>query len=84
MLLADDRGVIPPYDAILLASRRLASEAPEVIEELRVLDGAIDATAMQRMNFAVDDGGEAPAAVARELLADLPGPSPDAGHPEED
>jgi osmoprotectant transport system permease protein len=76
-LLEDDRGVIPPYDAILLASPRLAEDAPEVIEALRVLDGAIDATAMQRMNFAVDDGGRGPAAVASELRATLPGAPPE-------
>jgi osmoprotectant transport system permease protein len=71
-LLEDDRGVIPPYDAILLASPRLAAEAPQLIEALRVLEGAIDEETMQRMNFAVDDAGRAPAAVARDFLATLP------------
>jgi len=67
-VLEDDRGVIPPYDAILLASPRLAREAPEVIEALRPLAGAIDAEAMRAMNRAVDQGGESPARVAREWL----------------
>jgi len=68
-LLADDRGVIPPYDAILLASPRLVQEAPDVIHALEGLQGAIDASSMRRMNFAVDDAGRAPAAVARDFLA---------------
>ncbi len=41
-------------DAIVLASRRLAEERPEVLAALRPLMGAVDATAMQRMNLAVD------------------------------
>jgi len=67
-LLDDDRGVIPPYDAILLASPRLARERPEVIDALRSLDGAIDEARMQRMNLAVDQDGRSPAAVAADFL----------------
>jgi len=79
VLLEDDRGVIPPYDAIVLASPRLAREAPDVLAAVAALDQAIDAAAMQRMNWAVDGEGRAPAAVARDLVARLrgapPGPS---------
>ena len=67
-LLEDDRGVIPPYDAVVLASPQLANELPEVIEALAPLSGAIDAEAMRRMNLAVDRDGRAPADVAREFL----------------
>jgi osmoprotectant transport system permease protein len=72
-LLEDERGVIPPYDAIVLASARLAREAPAVLEALRGLEGAIDAETMQRMNLAVDAGGRTPAQVAQEFLQDLDG-----------
>lgn len=70
-LLEDDRGVIPPYDAIVLASPRVAEELPQVIEALQPLLGAIDAGAMQRMNRAVDLEGRSPAQVARDFLEEL-------------
>ena len=64
VLVVDDKGVIPPYDAIVLASPSLASRRPEVIEALRGLSGRIDASQMQRMNYAVDGEGQSAAAVA--------------------
>jgi len=64
VLLEDERGVIPPYDALVLASPRLQARAPEVVEALRRLEGAIDAGTMRRMNFAVDHDGRTPAEVA--------------------
>ena len=70
-LLEDDLGVIPPYDAILLASARLESEDAGVIAALHSLVGRIDAEAMRRMNLAVDKHGEEPRVVARRFLATL-------------
>jgi osmoprotectant transport system permease protein len=72
-LLNDDRGVIPPYDAIVLASARLAREEPAVVEALRALSGRIDELTMQRMNLAVDRDGRSPARVATALLAEISG-----------
>ncbi len=69
-LLEDDRGVIPPYDAILLASPRLAAELPQVVAALAGLTGQIDAETMRRMNLAVDRDGRAPAEVARDFLTE--------------
>ncbi|HVN38004.1 MAG TPA: ABC transporter permease/substrate-binding protein [Myxococcota bacterium] len=71
VVLEDDRGVIPPYDAILLASPRLARERPELIQSLSKLDHAIDADTMRRANLEVDAGGRSPAEVAREMDAAL-------------
>jgi osmoprotectant transport system permease protein len=68
-VLEDDRHVIPPYDAIVLVSGRLARERPQVLAALRELSGSIDAAEMRRMNHAVDADGRSPAEVARELLA---------------
>ena len=68
VVIDDDRGVIPPYDAIILASRHVARERPEVLAALRELAGTIDADAMRRMNGAVDAAGRSPAEVAREFL----------------
>ena len=70
-LLEDDRGAIPPYDAVVLVSARLAREAPDVPAALSRLEGAIDAPAMRRMNLAVDERGADPAEVAAEFLAAL-------------
>jgi osmoprotectant transport system permease protein len=70
-VLDDDRHAIPPYDALLLAGRRLLAERPEVIAALRVLDGAIDETRMRGMNAGVDERGVTPAAVAAGFVAQL-------------
>jgi osmoprotectant transport system permease protein len=67
-LLEDDRGAIPPYDAIVLVGARLAREQPQAVAALAGLSGAIDADAMRRMNLAVDQGGRSPSEVAREFL----------------
>jgi len=72
-VLEDDRRAIPPYDAIILASRRLAREQPEVVAALRRLSGAISDSQMRRMNSAVDQDGRSPAAVAREFLENWAG-----------
>ncbi|MCA9511150.1 MAG: ABC transporter permease, partial [Myxococcales bacterium] len=77
-VLRDEKGVIPPYDAIVLASARLAREEPAVLAALARLDGAIDAERMRRMNDAVEGEGRAPAEVAAELVAErLGGEAPD-------
>ncbi len=68
VVLDDDRRAIPPYDAIMLASPRLARDQPRVVAALAALAGTIDAPTMRRLNAAVDQGGENPAAVARAFL----------------
>jgi osmoprotectant transport system permease protein len=73
VLLEDERGVIPPYDAIVLAAERFARERPEALAALRDLGGAIDRARMQRMNFAVDGEGRSPGKVAAELVEELRG-----------
>ena len=69
VVLRDDKGAIPPYDAIVLASASLAARHPEAIEALRELVGTIDANAMRTMNMSVDRDRESPEAVARRFLA---------------
>jgi osmoprotectant transport system permease protein len=75
-VLQDDRHVIPPYDAVLLASARLTREAPDVLAALRPLAGAIGPDTMRHLNAAVDQDGESPAAVARAFVAARPVPPP--------
>jgi osmoprotectant transport system permease protein len=70
-VLEDDRGAIPPYDAVVLAGPRLARRHPEVLAALRTLNGTIDAERMRRMNLEVDEGGRTPEEVARDFLAGL-------------
>ena len=70
-LLEDDRGVIPPYDAIVLVGPRLAREAPDVVQALQRLEGILDESAMQRLNLEVDEQGRGPAEVARALFEQL-------------
>lgn len=69
--LVDDRGAIPPYDAVLLVSARLAAERPSTVEALRGLLGRIDAAAMRRMNAAVDAAGRTPEEVAAEFFSSV-------------
>lgn len=77
VVLEDDRQAIPPYDAVVLVSARLAREHPEAVAALRGLAGKIDADRMRRMNAAVDDARESPAAVAERFLGELDSrPSP--------
>lgn len=68
VVLEDDRGAIPPYDAVVLVSGRLKRERPALIESLKSLSGKIDAASMREMNRRVDEGGETPAAVAKSFL----------------
>ncbi|WP_437764485.1 glycine betaine ABC transporter substrate-binding protein [Sorangium sp. So ce281] len=71
VLLEDDRRAIPPYDALVLVSDRLARTRPEVLEALRGLSGTIDARKMRQMNAAVDEKKGSPAAVAARFLDEL-------------
>ena len=66
-VLEDDLGVIPPYDAVVLARAGLARERPRVWAAVRTLAGSIDAVAMRRMNHQVDAEGRPPAAVAADF-----------------
>jgi osmoprotectant transport system permease protein len=68
VLCEDDRRAIPPYDAVVLVSPRLARERPDVVRALSELDSTIDAAAMRAANARVDQAHEAPATVARSLL----------------
>jgi len=69
VVLEDERGAIPPYDAVVLASPRLAREAPDVLTAVSGLEGAIDAAAMRRLNGLVDQERLSPVEAARQLTA---------------
>ena len=69
-VLADDRGVIPPYDAIVLAGVDFLARSPEVAEAVASLAGRIDARAMRSLNAAVDLEGQRPEEVASTWVRD--------------
>ena len=73
VLLEDDRGVIPPYDAILLAGSRLREESPDLVRSLAGLEGRIDEARMQKANYAVDEEGRSPREVGRAMREALAG-----------
>ncbi len=68
VVCVDDRRVIPPYDALVLASDRLVRERPDVVRALAALEGTVDAAAMRAMNAAVDRGALDPARAGARLL----------------
>ena len=70
VLLEDDKGAIPPYDAILLVGSN-ASRRTDVLQALQDLSETIDAGAMRRMNLAVDRDKQNPAVVAQAFLDSL-------------
>lgn len=73
-ILEDNRGAIPPYDAVILASPRVARDHPEVIRSLQRLAGTINADRMRRLNLMVDQEKQSPAQVAGTFLRELPIP----------
>jgi osmoprotectant transport system substrate-binding protein/osmoprotectant transport system permease protein len=66
-LLADDHHYFPDYQAVFLYRLDLEAKA---VTALNALAGAIDETAMQRMNQAVKLGGKSDDAVAARFVAD--------------
>jgi len=71
VVLRDDRGFFPPYEAAALLRPGLADARPEVVAALAALSGRLDASAIRRANRRVEVDGAAVAEVARDLLRDL-------------
>jgi osmoprotectant transport system permease protein len=76
--LEDDRGAIPPYDAVIIVGRALRRARPDVVAALGELDGRIPVEHMRASNLAVDGQGRSPAVVAQDLLNALRRPGSDA------
>jgi osmoprotectant transport system permease protein len=62
VVLRDDRGAIPPYDAILLAGPKLDAKLDAI---LTPLEGALSAETMTRLNADVDQRGRSADETAR-------------------
>jgi osmoprotectant transport system permease protein len=74
MVLEDDRRFFPPYDAVLVYRADLVKRVPAFAKVLLRLRGAIDATAMQKMNARADLDGVPFATVAGDFLGKRSGP----------
>jgi osmoprotectant transport system permease protein len=66
-ILEDPQQAFPPYDAVLLLSKR-GAERPRVADSLRSLVGAIDLDAMQEANRRVDVEKQSPRNATRALI----------------
>ncbi len=71
VILEDDLGFFPPYDAAPLVGRRIAEARPDVVAALTELGGVLDEGTMRDLNRRLEVGGEDVARVAADALADL-------------
>ena len=71
VVLEDDRGFFPPYQAAALVSARLQREDPRAIAILTELSGRLDAARMRELNERIEVGGEPIARVASDELRAL-------------
>ncbi|QOY90903.1 glycine betaine ABC transporter substrate-binding protein [Paludibaculum fermentans] len=67
-VLEDDRGAIPPYDAVILVNAVFAREQPAVLDALRSLAQSIDGERMRALNAEVDQSRHSPAEAAAGFL----------------
>ncbi len=70
-VLEDDRHYFPPYEAVPVLNGRRVAQEPQLLEAVNELASRIDATAMRRLNHAIDGEHRSPADVAREFLAGI-------------
>lgn len=71
LVLADDRGFFPPYEAAPLVRSQSLARFPALGDALALLAGRIDEGTMRRLNARVEADGLSPAAAAAELLQTL-------------
>jgi osmoprotectant transport system substrate-binding protein/osmoprotectant transport system permease protein len=71
VVLADDRGFFPPYQAAALVSASVAREEPRAIAALAELSGRIDGAMMRAVNRRLEVDGVSVGLVARAALDSL-------------
>jgi osmoprotectant transport system permease protein len=71
VVLEDDRGFFPPYQAAPLVRGAALAAHPQIGSVLSLLAGALDEQTMRGLNLRLQEGGEEPASVARDELARL-------------
>ncbi|QBO36554.1 osmoprotectant ABC transporter substrate-binding protein [Periweissella cryptocerci] len=67
-VLKDDRQFFPPYNCSLVATNQILKAHPELKPLLSRLDGKIDLTTMQNLNYEVDNNLLEPSVVAHNFL----------------
>ena len=71
VVLLDDRGFFPPYQAAALVGPGLVERLPGAVAALTELSGRLDVETMRRLNRRLEVDGEAAARVAEEALRSL-------------
>jgi osmoprotectant transport system permease protein len=71
VVLTDDRGFFPPYEAAPLVSGALARRAPGALAALSELAGRLDVTTMRALNERLEVGGESADRVAGDALRSM-------------
>jgi glycine betaine/choline ABC-type transport system substrate-binding protein len=68
VVLEDDKGYFPPYDAAIIIQEATAQKHPQLLDVLGKLDNAIDEPAMCELNYKVEVLKEDPKEVAEWFL----------------
>lgn len=68
VILRDDKGLFPPYDAALIVRDALLKKHPRLKSVLEKLSGRIDTSTMRELNYRVDVKGQSPKKVAHDFL----------------
>jgi osmoprotectant transport system permease protein len=71
VVLEDDRGFFPPYQAAAMVGARLWRDSPAAVAALTRLSGRLDAETMRQLNRRVEVDGRPVAEVAREALREM-------------
>lgn len=71
VILEDDLGFFPPYDAVPVVRQDALNAHPEISDALNVLGGLIDEATMQGLNAKVDSDGLKAEDVAHEYLVSV-------------
>jgi osmoprotectant transport system permease protein len=71
VVLEDDRGFFPPYQAAAMVGPRLWRESPAAVAALSRLSGRLDVAKMRELNRRVEVDGRPVGVVAREALAEM-------------
>ncbi len=71
VVLEDDRGFFPPYEAAPLVRGATLRRHPEIAVVLGDLAGVLDEARMRRLNFRLQEGKESEEDVARDALREL-------------
>ncbi len=71
VVLEDDRGFFPPYEAAALVSAELWVRRPEAVRALAELSGLFDDALVRRLNRRVEVEGEPLERVARDALVEV-------------